>query len=99
MTHEFKIVFDLYDEILNDKGEPEIVLIKPNLTKRWTTELEQITGCREATTKNGRSYRTRCEVYHNNENKWVTVIEPYNKMQELINKSHKVIKVRGFRNE
>ena len=35
MNYEFKIIFDLYDEKIVEGKDPEWILVKKNLTKKW----------------------------------------------------------------
>lgn len=99
MNHEFKLIFDLYDErpITVAPGS-EWVLLKKNCTKKWLVDLNNITDCRELITKRGIPLKSKCEIYSKFENKWFTVKESYNTTKDLLNKIERRIKIKGFKN-
>jgi len=96
MQHEFKVVFDLYNETVNDKGEPEYELLKKDVKKRWFCKnIHEITDIKEVVTNTGKIIKNKCDIYVRSENKWITVEGTYDNMKQLI---HKEIKIKGFNN-
>ena len=103
MNHEFILIFDLYDELPPKEGaEPEWKLIKTNCTKKWSTNLFNITDCREIISNKGKIVKDKCEIFNKFENRWLTVKEEYSKVKTIlkrIEKKEKRIKIKGFKND
>ncbi len=87
MQHEFNIVCDIYKEVINDKGEADLVLIRKNLKKKWfCRNVYEISEVKEVINDNRRIIKNKCEVYSRYENKWVTIEGNYKDVVSLINK-------------
>lgn len=92
--YEFEILFDLHKEKILDSGEPEWVLKKKNCSRKWyVTDLYNITDVREVPTQTGKPYKSKCEVFHKNEGKWVVIKGSYESILNIIrpNERKKVI--------
>jgi len=97
MNYEFKIIFDLYDEKIVEGKDPEWILVKKNLTKKWLVDIHDLKDVRETLSSKGKLLKDRCDVFSKSDNRWVTIKEPYSKVKRLLNKPYKVVKVRGFK--
>lgn len=93
--YEFTILYDLYDERINQEGEPEFRLKKKGLKRKWfVSDLNYITDIREIPTKTGKLFKNKCEVYHRNEAKWTQIEGNYNTLKEILKEDTN--KVTGF---
>lgn len=101
MNHEFKLIFDLYDEedIKVEGEEPKLVLVKKDCTKMWLADLNNITDCREVISRTGRILKNRCELFNKFENRWLTVKESYSNTKEILNKVENRVVIKGYKNE
>lgn len=84
--YEFTIVQDVYTESLNDQGEPEIVLVKPNLKTKWyCRDLDMITGFEQVYNTKGNVKIHHTALLVQGEERIVKL--PYNKVKELLKSS------------
>ena len=98
MNHEFRIITDLYKEKKTNPDEPpELILVKKGIKRRWLASLDDIRDIREVVNDNGKILKDRCELYSYPEETWITIDTNYEEMKKLLNKPHKVIKVKGFK--
>lgn len=87
MQHEFKIVFDLYDETINENNEPILELIKKNVKKKWFVQnVTTISDIKEVISSKGNTLKNKCDVFSKTENKWVTVEGTYDNIKNIVHK-------------
>lgn len=93
--YEFIILYDLYEEYINEHNEPDYKLKKRDCRRKWyVTDIYNITDLREIPNKQGKLYKSKCEVYHRPEAKWVTILGKYTEIKEILKKERKQVK--GF---
>lgn len=98
MNHEFKLIFDLYDEKPSKDGPgSDWILLRKDCTKKWLVDLNNITDCREVITKRGIPLKRKCEVFSKFESKWFTIKESYSNTKLLLGKIENRIVVKGFK--
>lgn len=95
--YELIILYDLYDERVDNEGQPEYRLRKKNCKRKWyVSDIFSITDVREIPSKKGIPYKNKCEVFHRFENRWITVEGSYDKIINDL-KTTERNKVTGFK--
>lgn len=95
--YEFNILYDLYDERINDEGQPEYRLKKKNCKRKWyTSDINNLSDIREIPTRRGIPYKNKCEVYHRFENKWLIVEGKFDELKQKITPPERY-KIKGFK--
>lgn len=94
--YEFTILYDLYDERLNEEGQPEYRLKKKDCKRKWyTSDINNLSDIREIPTRKGIPYKNKCEVYHRFENKWLVVEGKFDELKHKITSPERY-KIKGF---
>ena len=95
--YEFNILYDLYDERINEEGHPEYKLRKKDCKRKWyTSDINNLSDIREIPTRRGIPYKNKCEVYHRFENKWLIVEGKFDELKQKITPPERY-KIKGFR--
>lgn len=95
--YEFIILYDLYDERINEQGEPEYRLRKKDCKRKWfTSDINNLSDLREIPTRKGIPYRNKCEVYHRFENKWLVIQGRFEELKHRITPIERY-KIKGFK--
>ena len=95
--YEFTILYDLYEKTgkLDDSGNYEYKLKKKDCKGKWyVSDIQNITDIREIPNKQGIIYKSKCEVYHRPEAKWVMVKGSFDEVKQLLKADRKTVK--GF---
>jgi len=92
--YEFTILYDLYEE-KEVEGQSEYILKKKDCRRRWyVSDVRYISDIREIPNKDGRIYKTKCEIFHSPESKWITVKGKFEELKNILKVDRKEVK--GF---
>tara|TARA_R110000744_G_scaffold220683_4_gene339517 strand:- start:232 stop:522 length:291 start_codon:yes stop_codon:yes gene_type:complete len=81
--YEFTIVQDFYIEDVDKDGNPEVVLVKPNLKTKWyCRDLNMISSFEQVYNTKGNIRMHHTGILVNGEERIVRL--PYNKVKELL---------------
>ena len=92
--YEFTILYDLYEEREID-GQSQYRLKKKDCKRQWyVSDIRYISDIRQVPNKLGKPYKSKCEIFHTSESKWVTVKGNFEELKNILKVDRKEVK--GF---